>query len=91
MPKYQGREAMFGVTVRPQTLTEVDQLRGDIPRSRYVERALIMYNSYMKKEGKTTLLQGASQVSSPERHAEVLSLRRSDNYNLQEVAEAVRR
>jgi hypothetical protein len=42
---------MFGVTVHPQTLKETDSLRGDVPRSRWVERALIMYNASMMKEG----------------------------------------
>ena len=43
---------MFGAAIAPQTLMETDRLRGDIPRSRWVERALIMYNSSVKKEGK---------------------------------------
>ena len=90
MPKYQGREAMFGVTVRPQTLTEVDKLRGDIPRSRYVERALIMYNSYVK-EGKVALPQ-SSRIGTPESAAVGASqsfVRRNDNNT--EVVEAVSR
>jgi hypothetical protein len=43
-------DGMFGVMVQPQTLKETDSLRGDIPRSRWVERALVMYNASMKEK-----------------------------------------
>lgn len=41
---------MFGVVVHSQTLKETDDLRGDIPRSRWIERALVMYNACMKEK-----------------------------------------
>ena len=44
------RRSMFAVTVEPQTLQETDSLRGDIPRSRWVNRALKVYNASKKKE-----------------------------------------
>ena len=49
--RYPSRDGCFGVTVTPQIVRQTDQLRGDIPRSRWVERALIMYNASVK-EGK---------------------------------------
>jgi hypothetical protein len=50
--RYPSRDGAFGVTVRPCIVQETDMLRGDIPRSRWVERALIMYNTSAKeKEG----------------------------------------
>ncbi len=50
--RYPSRDGCFGVTVTPQIVRQTDQLRGDIPRSRWVERALVMYNASMKeKEG----------------------------------------
>jgi hypothetical protein len=46
-------DGMFGVMIEPQTLMETDSLRGDIPRSKWVERALVMYNASVKpREGK---------------------------------------
>ena len=48
IPRY--NDGMFGVMIEPQTLMETDSLRGDIPRSRWVERALIMYNSSVKEK-----------------------------------------
>ena len=49
--RYPSRDGCFGVTVTHKTKIETDQLRGEIPRSRWVERALVMYNSSVK-EGK---------------------------------------
>jgi hypothetical protein len=48
--RYPSRDGCFGVTVKPQIVRETDQLRGDIPRSRWVERALVMYNTSVKGE-----------------------------------------
>ncbi len=45
------RHGLFAATVEPQTLQETDSLRGDIPRSRWVERALQRYNASVKGEG----------------------------------------
>jgi hypothetical protein len=53
------------VTVRSEILQETDKLRGEIPRSRWFERALIMYNTFVKENMNTTILQSASQVGSP--------------------------
>jgi len=44
------REGMFGVVIQPKTLQETDKLRGDIPRSRWIERALILYNGSVKEQ-----------------------------------------
>src|SRR3712207_1418891 len=44
------RHGLFTATVRPQTLEETDRLRGDLPRSRWIERALRMYNASQKEE-----------------------------------------
>jgi hypothetical protein len=44
------RHGLFTATIEPQTLMETDSLRGDIPRSRWVDRALKMYNASKKKE-----------------------------------------
>jgi metal-responsive CopG/Arc/MetJ family transcriptional regulator len=35
-----GQKYMLGVTVEPKLVKEIDELRGEIPRSRVVERAL---------------------------------------------------
>ena len=45
------RQGLFTATIKPQTLQETDTLRGDLPRSRWIERALKMYNASVK-EGK---------------------------------------
>jgi hypothetical protein len=50
MPTKKIRNGLFAATVEPQTLQETDSLRGDIPRSRWIERALKMYNATKKKE-----------------------------------------
>ena len=44
------RHGLFTATIEPQTLMETDSLRGDIPRSRWVDRALKTYNASKKKE-----------------------------------------
>jgi hypothetical protein len=74
--RYPSRDGVFAATVTPQLLKETDSLRGDLPRSRWVERALIMYNASVKREAEkggnmnvnfSPRLQGASMVGSPER------------------------
>jgi hypothetical protein len=47
--KFPSDYGMFGVTVQPQTLEETDKLRRNIPRSRWIQRALVMYNARMKE------------------------------------------
>jgi hypothetical protein len=47
-------------------LDEADILRGDIPRSKYIERALLMFNAYVRKNGRIALVQDASSVPTPE-------------------------
>jgi hypothetical protein len=42
------REGMFGAIIQPQTLMETDRLRGDVPRSKWIEHALKMYNASVK-------------------------------------------
>jgi hypothetical protein len=74
--RYPSRDGVFAATVTPQLLKETDSLRGDLPRSRWVERALIMYNASVKREAEkggnmnvnfSPRLQGTSMVGSPER------------------------
>ena len=43
----------FGIRIDSQIAAETETLRGDIPRSRWMERALLVYNQLFKeKEGK---------------------------------------
>jgi hypothetical protein len=48
--RYPSRDGCFGITVPPQLKIETDQLRGEIPRSRWVEHALRMYNASVREE-----------------------------------------
>jgi hypothetical protein len=48
--RYRSRDGAFGATITPELLEETDSLRRDLPRSRWVERALILYNARMKEE-----------------------------------------
>lgn len=60
---YKGR--MFGIILKPQTSRETDSLRGDIPRSRWVERALMMYNASMKEESQNGVRGSESSNQAP--------------------------
>jgi metal-responsive CopG/Arc/MetJ family transcriptional regulator len=40
----------FGAKINPQLLQEVDRVRGDIPRSRFISRALARYLDDIKKD-----------------------------------------
>ena len=71
-------EGKFGAAIHPRTLRETDNLRGDIPRSRWIERALIQYNESIRKgssggdeERNSTIAtsQTASQVGSQAEHS----------------------
>jgi hypothetical protein len=50
-----GNKFMLGATVEPQVVKELDAIRGEIPRSRIVERAL---NWYLKEVERNRRLQG---------------------------------
>jgi hypothetical protein len=40
----------FGAKIDPQLLREVDRVRGDIPRSRFISRALARYLDDIKRQ-----------------------------------------
>jgi hypothetical protein len=86
--------ASFGIKIKSQTINETDSLRGDIPRSRWIERALLMYNGYVRKNKEVgTFLQSASSSieTRGERPArEVESSSSFDTNNPWEVAESVK-
>jgi hypothetical protein len=63
--RYPSRDGCFGVTVTPQIVRETDQLRGDIPRSRWVERALRMYNTSVKENDEEAKGVMGSQATNP--------------------------
>jgi metal-responsive CopG/Arc/MetJ family transcriptional regulator len=44
------RQAMSGMTIKPELLAEVDRIRGDIPRSRFVAKALARYVDDIKNQ-----------------------------------------
>jgi hypothetical protein len=37
------QKAMLGASVQPKLIKELDELRGEVPRSRHVEKALNLY------------------------------------------------
>jgi hypothetical protein len=57
-------QGIFGAIIEPQTLKETDELRRDIPRSRWIERTLIMYNGYVKEELTQDDARGSHEVTS---------------------------
>jgi hypothetical protein len=47
-----GHKILLGATVEPQLIKELDALRGEVPRSRLVERALNWYLKELERNGK---------------------------------------
>jgi hypothetical protein len=66
--KYPGQGRLTGISLTLKVMEETDRLRGDIPRSRWIERALTIYNACMK-EGKEVNgvwgSQATNQTSTP--------------------------
>jgi hypothetical protein len=50
-PKVKGDWVFLGASINPKTMRELERFRGEVPRSRVVERAL---RQYLERETTTT-------------------------------------
>jgi hypothetical protein len=85
-----GYRLVFGASMPRQVVQEIDRVRGDTPRSLWLQRLAVKELQRVKK-GNFTLLQSASQVSSPEERNAVTGASQSvpRNHNNYITREAV--
>jgi metal-responsive CopG/Arc/MetJ family transcriptional regulator len=67
MATHRGYKTMLGVSVKPEIVKALDEFRGEVPRSRVVERAL---NEYLSANTITRKNLQGSRIGTPASQAE---------------------